>query len=161
MTDHGQSITFGPFYYEDLSIGQRFVSGTHMVDEEQIIAFAKQFDPQPFHTDPEAAKGTFFQGLVASGWHTAAITMRLLVESGLTIPGGMIGAAAEATWPRPTRPGDTLRVEVEVIELRLLRSRPDRGLVTIRSETLNQNGEVAQTLMAKLFVPRRVNSVPP
>lgn len=154
MTE-GDLLAAGSYYYEDLWIGQRFVSGTHQIDEQQIIAFASQFDPQPFHTDPEAAKSTYFQGLVASGWHTAAITMRLLIDSGLTIPGGMIGGAAEATWPRPTRPGDTLHVVVEVTEMRPLKSRPDRGLVTIRSETLNQNGEVSQTLIAKLFVPRR------
>ena len=154
--DTSKQISNAPLYYfEDLSVGQRFVSGTHFIDEEQIITFAKQFDPQPFHTDPEAAKATFFQGLVASGWHTAAITMKLLVSCGLTIPGGMIGAGGEATWPQPTRPGDILHVEVEVIEMRPFKSRPNRGLVTIRTETLNQKGEVVQTLVAKLFVPRR------
>lgn len=147
----------GQFFFEDLSIGQRFISGTHYVDEQQIIAFATQFDPQPFHIDPEAARATFFGRLVASGWHTAAITMRLLVSSGLSIPGGMIGAAAEATWPQPTYPGDTLQVETEIIELRPLRSRADRGMATVHSETRNQNGEVVQTLSAKLFVPRRTS----
>ena len=143
------------YAFDDLHVGQRFVSGTHLVDEEQIIAYARQFDPQPFHIDPEAAKGTFFQGLVASGWHTASITMRLLVTSGLDIKGGMIGGAAELNWPRPTRPGFVLQVETEIIEMRPLRSQPDRGLVTVRSETKNQDGEVVQTLIAKLFVPRR------
>ena len=143
------------FYFEDLHVGQRFVSGTHLVDEEQIIAFASQFDPQPFHTDPRAATGTLFQGLVASGWHTAGITMKLLVTSGLSIEGGMVGAGAEVNWPRPTRPGFVLQVETEVIELRLSRSRPDRGLANIRSETKNQHGEIVQTLIAKLVVPRR------
>src|SRR5215467_15933496 len=119
-------------YLEDLRVGQRFVSGTHRIDEGQIQAFAEQFDPQPFHLDAEAAKATLFEELVASGWHTAAITMRLLVESGLPIAGGIIGAGAEITWPNPTRPGDVLRVESEVLELRPSRSRPERGIATIR-----------------------------
>ena len=147
-----------PLYLEDLRVGQRFVSGTHRVDEEQIRAFAEQFDPQPFHLDAEAAKATLFEGLVASGWHTAAITMRLLVESGLPIAGGIIGAGAELTWPNPTRPGDALEVESEVLELRPSRSHPDRGIATVRSETRNQRGEVMQVLVAKLVVPRSTTS---
>ncbi len=149
-----------PFVYEDLYIGQRFTSGTRLVEQDEIIAFAKQFDPQPFHTDPEAAKETLFQGLVASGWHTAAMTMRLLIDSGLSIEGGMVGAGGELTWPRPTRPGYVLRVETEVVELRPSRSRPDRGLATIRSETKNQAGEVLQILFARLVVPRRMEPSP-
>src|SRR5262245_66162085 len=90
------------FFLEDLRVGQRCVSGTYRIDEEQIRAFAAQFDPQPFHLDAEAAKGTLFRGLVASGWHTAAVTMRLLVEGGLPVAGGVIGAGAEITWPKPT-----------------------------------------------------------
>ena len=144
-----------PLYLEDLRVGQRFVSGTHRLDEEQIRAFAEQFDPQPFHLDAEAAKGTLFQGLVASGWHTAAVTMRLLVEAGLPIAGGLIGVGAEITWPKPTRAGDTLHVESEILELRPSRSRPDRGLATIRVETRDQLGEIMQVLIAKLIVPRR------
>ena len=143
-------------YLEDLRVAQRFVSGAHQIDEEQIRAFAKQFDPQPFHLDAEAAKATFFGELVASGWHTAAITMRLLVESGLPIAGGLIGAGAEITWPKPVRPGAVLHVESEILEIRPSRSRPDRGLVTVRSETRNQHGEVVQVLVAKLVVPRRL-----
>src|SRR5262249_13979126 len=106
-----------PLYLEDLRVGQRFVSGTHRLDEGQIRAFAGQFDPQPLHLDAEAAKATLFGGLVASGWHTAAITMRLLVLGGLPIAGGLIGAGADITWPNPTRPGDVLQVESEVLEL--------------------------------------------
>ncbi len=155
MVEELPSNTAGPMCYEDLYVGRRFKSQTCTVEADQVIAFAKQFDPQPFHTDPEAAKGTLFHGLVASGWHTAAMTMRLLVESGLTIEGGMVGAGGELTWPRPTRPGYVLQVQTEIIEMRLLRSRPDRGLVTIRSETTNQHGEVVQVLIAKLVVPRR------
>jgi acyl dehydratase len=142
-------------YFDDLHVGQRFTSDTHLIDEEQIKAFAKQFDPQPFHLDAEAAKATLFEGLVASGWHTAAITMRLLVESGMPIAGGVIGAGGEIAWPKPTRPGAVLHVESEILELRPSRTRPDRGLATIRSETRNQFGEVVQVLTAKLIALRR------
>src|ERR1700736_6242975 len=119
-------------YLDDLQIGQRFTSGTHVVDEEQIKAFARQFDPQPFHLDNEAAKDTLFSGLVGSGWHTAAITMRLIVE-GLPFAGGIIGAGGELDWPNPTRPGDSLQVESEVLDIRPSRSRPDRGAAVVRS----------------------------
>jgi acyl dehydratase len=142
-------------YLEDLHPGQRFTSGTHTLDEAQIKSFARQFDPQPFHLDEEAAKASLFAGLAASGWHTAAITMRLQVESGLPISGGIIGSGGELNWPRPTRPGDTLHVENEILEVTPSRSRPDRGMVIIRSETLNQRGEAVQTLTVKLVVPRR------
>jgi acyl dehydratase len=147
-------------HLEDLRVGQRFVSGTHRIDEEQIRAFAEQFDPQLFHLDSEAAKATLFDGLVASGWHTAALTMRLLVRSGLPLAGGIVGAGGEIAWPRPVRPGDVLHVESEILELRPSRSRPDRGTATIRSETRNQLGEVVQVLVAKLVVPRRVRPDP-
>src|SRR5512142_3332366 len=114
-------------YLDDLHIGQRFISGTHLIDEGQIKAFAQQFDPQPFHLDAEAAKETRFEGLVASGWHTAAISMRLLVDSGLPIAGGIIGAGGEIAWPKPTRPDATLHVEGEILEIKPSRSHPDRG----------------------------------
>jgi acyl dehydratase len=142
-------------YLDDLHIGQRFTSGTHVVDEEQIKAFARQFDPQPFHLDNEAAKNTLLSGLAASGWHTAAITMRLLVESGMPLAGGFIGAGGELDWPNPTRPGDSLQVESEVLDIRPSRSRPDRGVAVVRSLTRNQRNEVVQRLTAKLIVPRR------
>jgi acyl dehydratase len=145
----------GVFYLDDLYVGQRFVTDSHCIDEDQITAFATQFDPQPFHLDAEVAKSTLFQGLAASGWHTAAITMRLLVKSGLPIAGGLVGAGGEITWPKPARPGDVLHVESEVLEIRPSRSRPDRGLATIRSETRNQRGEIVQVLVAKLFIPFR------
>src|SRR5271170_7296852 len=106
---------------EDLAVGQVFVSGSHTLDASQIKTFAREFDPQPFHTDEEAAKNTFFGGLAASGWHTAAITMRLLVSS-ISISGGLIGAGGDLSWPRATRPGDTLHVETEVLEIRPSRS---------------------------------------
>jgi acyl dehydratase len=143
-------------FLEDLQLGQRFVSGTHRIDEEQIRAFAQQFDPQPFHLDAESAKATLFGGLVASGWHTAAITMRLLVSSGLPIAGGIIGGGAEIAWPSPVRPGAVLQVESEILELRPSRSRPDRGMATVRSVTRDQSGVVVQVLVAKLIVPRRM-----
>ena len=155
MANSKQASPTKALYFDDLHVGQRFTSDTHLIDEEQIKAFAKQFDPQPFHLDAEAAKATLFEGLVASGWHTAAITMRLLVESSLSIAGGVIGAGGEIAWPKPTRPGAVLCVESEVLELKPSRSRPNRGLATIRSETRNQFGEIVQVLVAKLVVPRR------
>jgi acyl dehydratase len=142
-------------YLEDLAPGDRFVSDEHALDEAQIIDFATRFDPQPFHLDPEAAKSTFFQGLAASGWHTAAITMRLLVTSGIPLADGVIGSGGEIHWPKPTRPGDVLHVESEVIEVIPSRSRPERGMVVKRCETLNQHGEVVQRFSPKMVVSRR------
>jgi acyl dehydratase len=151
----------GPrLYLEDLHVGRRFTSATHAIDEAQIKAFAAQFDPQPFHLDDAAAKATLFGGLAASGWHTAAITMRLLVESGLPLRGGIVGAGGEINWPKPTRPGDILQVVSEVEEVVPSRSRPDRGMVKVRSETRNQRGEVVQIVLAKLIVPRRAATSP-
>ena len=146
-------------YLDDMHVGQRFISGTHEIDTAQIKAFAAQFDPQPFHLDEEAAKASLFGGLAASGWHTAAITMRLNVDGGLPIAGGVIGAGAEVTWPAPTRPGDVLQVESEILEIRPSQSRPDRGMVTVRSETRNQRGEIVQVQIAKLVMPRRPASM--
>ena len=142
-------------YFEDLRVGQRFASGTQEVTEAEIKAFAGQYDPQRFHLDDAAARATLFGGLAASGWHTAAVTMKLLVGGGAPLAGGLIGAGGEIAWPRPTRPGDILRVESEVVALVPSRSRPERGMATLRSETLNQRGEVVQVLTAKLVVPRR------
>ncbi len=144
-------------YLDDFQVGQHFRSGSHSVDEEQIRTFAKQFDPQPFHLEAAAGKASFFGGLVAIGWHTAAITMRLLVESGLPIAGGLVGAGGEITWPSPVRPGAVLQVESEILEVRPSRSRPDRGIVTVRSETRDGAGEVVQVLVAKLVVSRRAH----
>jgi acyl dehydratase len=143
---------------EDFAVGQVFGSGRLRIDEERIKSFAAEFDPQPFHLDDEAARGTIFQGLAASGWHTAAATMRLLVESEFKPAGGIVGAGFdEFRWPRPVRPGDELRVEVEVLEVRPSKSRPDQGLIKVRTTTLNQNGEPVQILVGNLIVPRRRN----
>jgi acyl dehydratase len=153
MTDLAQANSV--FYLEDLRVGQRFSSGTHALDAAQIKTFARQFDPQPFHLDEGESRDTLFTGLAASGWHTAAITMRLMVDGGAPLAGGIIGAGGEISWPKPTRPGDILHVESEIVDVTPSRSRPDRGMVTVRSETLNQRGDTVQVLTAKLIVPRR------
>ncbi len=143
-----------PLYLDDLSVGQKFESKTHTLDAPQIKSFARQFDPQPFHLDEAAAEASFFNGLAASGWHTACLTMKLIVGS-VPISGGLIGAGGEISWLKPTRPGDTIRVVSEVTEIAPSRSRPDRGTVTLKSETFNQDGELLQVMKANLVVPRR------
>ena len=160
MLPPAKPLSAPPLYFDDLHVGQRFVSATHALDAAQIIAFAQAFDPQSFHTDDAAARGTLFGGLAASGWHTAAISMRLLVSSGLPIAGGIIGSGGELSWPRPTYPGDILRVESEILELVPSRSRPERGMAVIRNETRNQRDEIVQVFMPKLVVPRRPESDP-
>ena len=145
-------------YLDDLAVGERFTSAAHRLDQDQIFGFAEQFDPQPFHLDDAAAQDTLFRGLAASGWHTAAITMRLLVRGGLPLAGGIIGAGAEIAWPRPTRPDDGLRVESEMIDVVSAKTHPDRDMVTVRAETRTADGEVVQILTVKLVVPRRAAS---
>ena len=143
-------------YLEDYAVGQRFRSGRLRIDKERITRFGAEFDPQPFHLDEDAARHTLFGGLVASGWLTAAVTMRLLVESDLKPAGGIVGAGAdEFCWPRPVRPGDELRIESEVLEVRPSKSRPAQGLIKVRTTTLNQNDEAVQIIVANLVVPRR------
>lgn len=142
-------------YLDDLAVGQRFTSASHRIDAEQIKAFASRFDPQPFHLDEDLAARSFFKGLAASGWHTASLTMRLLVEGGLPIEGGIIGAGVELAWPRPTRPGDVLTVTSEILAITPSRSRPDRGMVKVRSETLNQDGTALQVMTSTVVVLRR------
>jgi acyl dehydratase len=145
-----------PAYLEDLAVGQTFGSGTAVVEGERIKSFAGEFDPQPFHLDEAAARATMFDGLAASGWHTAAITMRLIVDGAFKPAGGVIGAGVEELrWPRPVRPGDVLRVESEILEIRPSKSRPEIGLVKVRNTTLNQNDEPVQVFVANLVVPRR------
>jgi acyl dehydratase len=142
-------------YLEDLKAGQLFTTAAHPLTEDEIKAFARDYDPQSFHLDAEAARHSFFGGLAASGWHTAAISMRLQVESGPPLAGGLIGASVELSWPRPTRPGDVLHVESEILEVTPSRSKPDRGFITLKSQTLNQKGEVVQVQTSKLLVWRR------
>jgi len=152
MTQSG----FRKYYFDELEVGQIFKGPTsHALDREQIFEYARRFDPQPFHVDEEAAKATLFQGLAASGWHTTSITMRLMVEGAMPLAGGCIGAEATVAWPEPTRPGDVLTVESEVVELIPSRSRPDRGIAVIRCTTKNQDGKVRQVLTGKMVVPRR------
>ena len=143
-------------YLEDFEPGQKFASGRLSVEAARIKSFAMEFDPQPFHLDEDRARDSFFKGLAASGWHTAAMTMRLLVASELKPAGGIIGAGGEVSWPKPTRPGDTLAVTSEIEEITPSRSRPDRGTLKVRSETRNQRDEIVQVLLARLIVPRRV-----
>jgi acyl dehydratase len=143
-------------YLEDFSVGQTFGSGRLRIDEERVKTFAAEFDPQPFHLDEEAARHTMFRGLAASGWHTAAVTMRLLVESEIRPAGGIVGAGFdELRWPRPVRPGDELRVESEVLEVRPSKSRPDQGMIKVRTTTLNQSDEPVQVSIGNLVVLRR------
>jgi acyl dehydratase len=156
--EQGAQLARDSYFLEDLQAGQRFASASHTVDETQIKRFAAEYDPQPFHLDDEAAKASLFGGLAASGWHTMAITMKLLVQSGLPLAGGIIGSGGEVSWPKPTRPGDTLTVFSEIAEVTPSRSRPDRGRIRVRSETRNQQGEIVLTLIANLIVPSR-NSV--
>jgi len=144
-------------YFEDFAVGQVFKpSGRVRVEKDEIIAFSKRYDPQPFHLDDEAGRKSIFGRLVASGWLTAALTMRLITQSEHTAATGAIGVGFDGLqWPIPVVPGDELRIESEVLAVRPSKSRPDRGLVKMRTRTLNQNGEVVQELVATAMVPRR------
>ena len=141
-------------YLEDLSVGQRFESRSHLLDEEQIKTFAREFDPQPFHLSEEGAAGSIFDSLAASGWHTAALTMRLLVES-VPLADGLIGAELELAWPKPTRPGMRLQVFSEVVEIVPSRSKPNMAIVTMRNETRDQDGTVLQIFTVKMPIFKR------
>jgi acyl dehydratase len=145
-------------YLEDLHVGQRFVSGTHSMDEARIKEFAREFDPQPFHLDDAAAKASVFGGLAASGWHTAAVAMRLLVEGGLPLGNGIIGLGGDLAWPKPTRPGDTLHVQSEILEIVPSRSKPNQAIVKVRSTTLNQHDEAVHSFTSKCLVFKRPQS---
>jgi len=142
-------------YLEDLRVGQRFTSGTYLMEADRIKAFAAEFDPQPFHLDEAAAEASVFRGLAASGWHTAAVAMRLLVTGGLPLANGSVGLGGEIAWPRPTRPGDMLHVESEVVEIVPSRSKPNQGVVTVKSQMLNQRGEPVYVFTARILVFRR------
>jgi len=143
-------------YLEDFAAGQVYRSNRLQVDRGQILAFASQFDPQPYHLDEELARKSVFKGLAASGWHTAAVTMRLMVESDFQPADGILGVGLEElSWPRPVRPGDELRVESEVLEVRPSKVRTDRGVIRVRTTTFNQNGQPVQIFTGNLLVPRR------
>ena len=142
-------------YLDDLHVGQRFTSGSYLLEAARIKEFAAEFDPQPFHLDQVAAEASVFRGLAASGWHTAAVAMRLLVAGGLPFADGIVGLGGEIAWPKPTRPGDTLQVESEIIEITPSRSKPQQGIVTVRSTMFNQDREAVYLLTAKLLVLRR------
>ena len=143
-------------YLEDYAAGQKYGSGRLRVERDRIKTFAAEFDPQPFHLDEAAAEGSLFKGLAASGWHTAAITMRLLVEGELKPAGGILGAGFEEfRWPRPVRPGDELHIESEILEVRESKSRPEQGVIKVRTTTMNQDDEPVQVFVGSLIVPRR------
>ena len=153
LTMQIESINTTPMglHLEDFEVGMTFFSGTYPpLTATQIVEFASEFDPQPFHLDPIAARDTFFEGLAASGWHTAAISMRLLVQS-VPVQGGLIGAGSELAWPLAVRPGDVLRLVVTVQNVRGSLSKPDRGYVVVQMETLNQNDEVVQRGKARML----------
>ena len=157
MTDR----KFAKQYLEDYAVGQVYRTGRVQIDKDQILAFAKQFDPQPYHLDDDAARKSVFGGLAASGWHTAALTMRLLVDSEFRPANGILGVGFdELSWPRPVRPGDELCAESEVLDVRPSKSRPDRGLIRVRTTTLNQDGEPVQIYTGNLLVPRRSTNTP-
>ena len=142
-------------YLEDLHVGQRFASDSYVMTEKRIKSFAEEFDPQPFHLDDVAAQETVFRGLAASGWHTAAVAMKLLVTGGLPLGNGIIGMGGDLSWPKPTRPGDTVHVESEVLEITPSKSKPNQAVVRVRSTTLNQNGEAVHQFTSKVLVFRR------
>jgi len=143
-------------YLEGFLVGQTFGSGRRVVEKQRMKSFAAEFDPQPFHLDDDSAKDTIFGGLAASGWHTAALTMRLLVESELKPAGGIVGAGFdEFRWPQPVRPGDELHLEIEVLDVGPSKSRPNQGLIKVRTTTRNQNGEAVQINVGNLVVQRQ------
>ena len=142
-------------YLEDLEVGRKFSSGSYVMEAERIKEFAAEFDPQPFHLDEADAQASIFKGLAASGWHTAAVAMRLLVDDGLPLAGGIIGMGGEIAWPKPTRPGDSLHVESEIVEITPSRSKPQQAVVTVRSTMLNQKGEAVYVFTGKLLVFKR------
>jgi acyl dehydratase len=144
-------------YLDDLYVGQSWVSAPHRIDADQIKTFAAEFDPQPFHLSEEGAAGTLFGALAASGWHTAAITMRLLVES-VPLAEGLVGAELQLAWPRPTRPGMTLQVFSEILDIKPSRSKPNMAIVTMRNQTRDQDGETLQVFEVKMPVFKRPNA---
>lgn len=151
-------LNVNEMYLEDLRVGDRFGSDTIAVTEENIIAFAREWDPQQFHLEAKAGEESIFKSLSASGWHTAAMSMKLFVTGELKLAGGSVGLGVdELRWPRPVRPGDVLRLETEILDVRASRSKPDRGIIRIRNVTTNQRGEVVQTFMAFVMVRRQIS----
>jgi acyl dehydratase len=142
-------------YLEDMSVGMKFGSGTYLMEEAEIKEFAAKYDPQPMHLEEAAAQASVFKGLAASGWHTAAVAMRLLITGGLPFAAGAVGLGGEIEWPRPTRPGDVLHLESEIVEIIPSRSKPNQGIVRVRNTTLNQNGEPVQIFTAKILAFKR------
>src|SRR5438067_2637033 len=157
--DHASMIQAMSRVFEDFAAGNRLISSTHRVTADAIMEFARAFDPQIFHRDPKSAQQTLFGGLAASGWHTAAVSMRLFVET-MEVAGGIIGMGVdELKWPNVVRPGDELRLEIEILEARRSKSRPGYGIIRILNVTKNQRGEVVQSFMANAMLPAR-SSVP-
>jgi acyl dehydratase len=152
---HREQNVTDKIYLDDLQVGQKFTSANEVITEAEILSFAARYDPQPFHLDHEAAKSSIFGGLAASGWHTAAFTMHLNVTSGPKFAGGIIGGGGEVNWPLPTRPGDELHAEYEILEITPSRSKPDRGMILLLINTINQNGKTVQSAKMKLILPRR------
>lgn len=148
-------MTPEPLYLEDLRVGQRFVSGEYRMHLDAMKSFAAEFDPQPFHLDEEAAAKSIFRGLAASGWHTAAVTMRLMVTGGMPLANGIVGLGGDIAWPKPTRPGDVLHVESEILEIIPSRSKPEQAIVRVRNATLNQAGEEVYVFTAKVLSVKR------
>jgi acyl dehydratase len=143
-------------YLEDLKPGQAFESPRHPVTQDEIVAFAREYDPQPFHVDPVAATSSFFGKLIASGWHTAALTMKMLTEAEMDLAGGIIGAGMEGLkWPTPLVPGDVIHVRVEILESRVSKSRPEIGIARARVRALREDGTAVQEMIANLIVPAR------
>jgi acyl dehydratase len=155
---NGLGKCMNSLWLEDIEVGTKFRTDEYEVTRDAVIEFARKYDPQPFHLSESTAEGTFFKGLAASGWHTAAITMQLVVTSGIPIATGIIGASVDLTWPSPARPGDILRVELDVIDVRPSKSNPTRGFVTVVYDTVNQQGDVRQHTTAKLLAFARHDS---
>ena len=153
--DHASMIQAMSRAFEDFPGGTRLISSTHRVTADAIMEFARAFDPQIFHLDPKAAEQTLFGGLAASGWHTAAVSMRLFVDT-MDVAGGIIGMGVdELKWPNAVRPGDDLRLEIEILEARRSKSRPGHGVIRIRNVTKNQRDEMVQSFMANALLPTR------
>ena len=142
-------------YFDDFTIGQQFTNGGYTITKEQAIAFAKDFDPQYFHVDEEVAKKSMFGGLIVSGLHTAAVSMRLKIDSPLSkVAGGLVGMGMEKIrWPRPVFPGDTLRIVITITSKRLSKSNPSNGVVNYKIETFNQHNDLVMEMDTAVLVP--------